>query len=217
MLCRQMLDSKNILLGCFAFLREHPEEILRAAREASHLRFGVPVVALRWLATQFDGVGGPRDVQLEPVPPGIRVTATVEEMGTLLRASAVLIVDNVNTSAGELRVEVRLSDVSIRLLDNQAKTPLAALIVSGALDVSRIANLVAHMPTRPSVLVEAIDNRLVLDFMRIPALARDERMRQLVGVLSSLLCVKAITTDTAHVDVALKLLPKGFDAFFRSR
>jgi hypothetical protein len=209
-----MLDLKNMLVGCAAYLREHPQEILRAARKARHLRLGVPVAALRWLLMQIEGPGGPQDVEIEAVPPGIRVTVTVEEMGTLLRGSAILTVENVRISAGELRVEVRLDAVSIRLLDEQARTPLAALIQSGALDLSRIANLVAHMPTRPAVLVEANENRLVLDFMRLPRMAADERLRRIVGTVSSLLSIETIETDASHLDVAIKAFPSGFGASF---
>jgi hypothetical protein len=174
----------------------------------------MPVDALRWLLLQLESRGGPRDVELDPVPPGIRVTATVEEMGTELRGSAILTVENVRISAEEMRVEVRLSDVSIRLLDDNAMTPLAALIRSGALDLSRIANLVAHLPTRPAVLVEAVDNRLILDLMRLPMLSRDERVRRLVGAISSLLSIKAVETDATHFDVALAAFPKGIGSLF---
>jgi hypothetical protein len=213
-----MVDPKNMLMGCVAYLREHPQEILRAARQALHLRFGVPVAALRWLVFQLDGRGGhPADVEIEAVPPGIRVTATVEEMGTLLRGSAILTVEDVRISAEELRVEVRLTEVSVRLLDDQSNTPLAALIRSGALDLSRTANLVAQMPTRPVVLVEAIENRLILDFMRLPLLSADERLRRLVGAISSLLSIKAVETDATHLDVAISALPSGLGALFSKK
>lgn len=209
-----MLDPKSLFMGCAAYLREHPREILRAAQRATQLRFGLPIAALRWLATELEGRGGPADVVIEAVPPGIRVTATVEEMATRLRGSAILTVENVRISATELRVEVRLTEVAVQLLDPDAKTPLAALIRSGALDLSRTANLVAQMPTRPAVLVEAIDNRLILDFMRLPALSRDERLRRLVGAISSVLSVKAVESDLTHLDVAVAAFPKGFSAIF---
>ncbi len=209
-----MLDPKNMLMGCVAYLREHPQEILRAARQATHLRFGIPVAALRWLVLQLDGKGGPANVEIDAVPPGIRVTATVEEMGTMLRGSAVLTVEEVRISAEELRVAVQLTEVSVRLLDDHANTPLAALIRSGALDLSRTANLVAQMPTRPAVLVDAIENRLILDFMRLPLLSADERLRRLVGAISSLLSIKAVETDATHLDIAISALPSGIGALF---
>jgi hypothetical protein len=212
-----MLDPKNVLLGALAYLREHPQEILRAAKMARHLRFGLPIAALRWLVAQLEQPGGPEDVEIDAVPPGLRVAATVREMETPLRVSAVAFVERVRASADELRVEVRLNDVSIRVLDAQIRTPLAALIRSGVLDLSRMADLVAQMPARPDILVDAVDNRLVLDFMRSPRLSGDEHLRKTVGAISSLLSVEAVETDPAHVDIGIKALPAGFTALFSPR
>lgn len=212
-----MLDRKNLLLGCVAYLKEHPEEILRVARQAGHFRFGVPIVALRWLAAQLGEESAAKDLQIEAAPPGIRVAATVEEMNTLLRGSAIVTVKDVRLSDQEIRVEIALDEISVRLLDESAQTPLAALIKSGALDVSRIANLVAHMPERPSILVEASDNRLVLDFMRLPRIASDDWTRRFVGWLSTLLSVRAVQTDQTHLDVGLRLFPKGLGALWGLR
>lgn len=212
-----MLEKKNVLLGLTAYLREHPEELLRAVRQARHLRFGVPLLALKWLIPQLTGDAGPKDVELEAVPPGIRVTATVTEMETELRGSAILTVHEVRISPEELRVVVALDDVKIRLLGNGNTTPLAALIQSGALDLTRIAKLVAHLPTRPAILVEVVENRLVLDFMRLPKLAADDRLRRVVAALSTLLSVERVETDPTHLDVALRAFPHGISAVFGSR
>jgi hypothetical protein len=212
-----MLDKKNIALGLAAYLREHPEELLRAARQARHLRFGVPMLLLKWLIPQLAGETGPKDIELEAVPPGIRLTATVTEMETELRGSGILTVHEVGISPEELRVVVALHDVSIRLLSAEKRTPLAALIQSGALDLSRIANLVSYMPTRPAVLVEVVENRLVLDLMRLPKLAADARLRRLVAALSTLLSGGRVETDPTHLEVALRAFPHGFSAVFGGR
>jgi hypothetical protein len=126
----------------------------------------------------------------------------------------VLTVAKVNIDEQELRVEVRLTDVCIRLVDEHAQSPLAALIRSGALDVSRIANLVAQLPKRPEILVEAMDDRLVLDFMRLPLLVGDARLRKVVGFVSTLLSVEAVATDESHLDVSLRALPRGLASVF---
>jgi hypothetical protein len=212
-----MLDRKNMLLACVAYLKEHPEEILRAARHAGQLRFGVPIAALRWLVAQLGEASRAKDVEIEAAPPGLRITASVEEMGTWLRGSAVVSVTDVRLSERELRVEIALSGVSIRLLDDSVNTPLAALIKSGALDVSRIAHLVANMPKRPPILVEANEDRLLLDFMRSPRIASDDSARRLVGWLSSLLSIRQIESDGTHLDLALKAFPNGLAAFLGLR
>ncbi|MGC4069320.1 MAG: hypothetical protein QM784_32655 [Polyangiaceae bacterium] len=210
-----MLDIKTMLLGSLAYLRENPQELLRAARKATALRFGVPIAALRWIVSQLELVNGPKDIELEPIPPGIRVTATVEEMGTLLRGSAVLSVLSVDVSSERLRIEIRLTDVTLRLLDDNVATPLAALVRSGALDLTRVANLVAHLPKRPAMLIEAEDDRIVLDLMRNPELQRDERLRRIIGAVATVLRIDAVETDRTHLDVALKALPQGIAQLFR--
>lgn len=212
-----MLDTKNIALGLAAYLREHPEELLRAARQARHLRFGVPLLLLKWLIPQLAGEAGPKDIELEAAPPGIRLTATVTEMETELRGSAILTVHEVRISPEELRVVVALDDVAIRLLNAEKRTPLAALIQSGALDLSRIASLVSYLPTRPAILVEVVENRLVLDLMRLPKLAEDARLRRLVAALSTLLSVERVETDPTHLEVALRAFPHGLSAVFGNR
>lgn len=209
-----MLDKKNIALGLAAYLREHPEELLRAARQARHLRFGVPLLLLKWLIPQLAGESGPKDIELEAAPPGIRLTATVIEMETELRGSAILTVHEVRVSPEELRLVVALDDVAIRLLTPEKRTPLAALIQSGALDLSRIASLVSYLPTRPAILVEVVENRLVLDLMRLPKLAEDARLRRLIAALSTLLSVERVETDPTHLEVALRAFPQGLSAVF---
>ena len=212
-----MFDVKTMVLGCAAYLKENPHEILRAARSAVKLRFGLPIDAIQWVIGQLKSDGGPRDIELSPCPPGLRVAATVEEMGTLIRGTAVVTVESVEISAAQLLVAVRLSDVSLGLLDETTTTPLAALIRSGALDLTRVANLVAHLPTRPSILVDASDDRLVLDFMQLPRLATDERLRRVVGIIAQLLKIETVESDMTHLDVALKALPQGLRTLFEPR
>jgi hypothetical protein len=210
-----MVDLRLALLNAGSYIRDNPEEVWRALRNLPHFRFGLPLAALRYVLRDVeDERQGPKDVVLAACPPGIRVSATVNQMETLIRGSAVLTVGRVDIGDGELRVEVRLSEVSVVVLDDQARTPLAALIRSGALDLSRAANLVAHMPTRPAVLVEAVDDTLILDFMRIPRLAQDERLRRVIGLVAKLLSVKAVETDDAHLDLVLRAFPRGIAALF---
>lgn len=210
-----MIDRKRAVLGAAAFLRDHPVELLRALRAAPKLRFGLPIAALRWLAAEIESPKGPRDVVIDAQAPGIRIAATVEQMATQMRVQAHLTVTQVRLSDVELTVEVRLADVKIKLLDEGTQTPLAALIRSGALDLTRAANLVAHMPAKPPVLVQAVEDRLVLDFMRIPRLAKNHRLRRLIGTVSRLLNVRGIETEGEHLDVLLQLLPGGMSALNR--
>jgi hypothetical protein len=190
------------------YLKENPEELLRAAKNAVGLRFGLPISALRWLVAQLNGARAPKNVELEAVPPGIRIGANVELMQTPIRVAATLYFSQIALTQESLKIELRLSDVSLKVLDESADSPIAALIRSGALDLSRPGNLVAYMPKRPPFLVEAIDDRVVLDLMKHQKLSR-ARARRIVQLLTPLIVVKSIETDEAHLDIALAAFPQG--------
>lgn len=205
------ITAKGVIGAIGGYLKENPEELLRVAKNAIGLRFGVPISALRWLARQASGAKGPRDVEIEAVPPGVRVAASLELMHTPLRASATVYVSQVVLNPSELRVELRLRDVSLKVLDERAQTPVAALLRSGALDLSKPGNLAAYMPKRPAFLVEAADDRVVLDLMKHKKLTA-EKAKRIVQLITPLVVVKAIETDDAHLDVALAAFPRGVGA-----
>lgn len=204
-----MVSAKDVLGAAGAYLRENPEELLRLARNAVGLRFGVPISALSWLAGQASGARGPRDVEIKTVPPGIRFAASLELMRTPIRAAATLYFSQVDLSQESLRIELRLRDVSLEVLDDSVDTPVAALLKSGALDLSKPGNLAAYMPKRPAFLVEAADDRVVLDLMKHQKLSQ-QKARRLVQLITPLVVVKSIETDHAHLDVALSAFPQGF-------
>ena len=137
------------------------------------------------------------------------MAATLDLMSTPIRASATIYVDRVNLGPEQLRFGLRLADVKLTLLDDRSETPVAALIKSGALDLSKPGNLAAFMPKRPAVLVEAEDDRIVLDLKKHPKLAANGKIERVMRLLSPLVTVKSIETDDAHVDVALQAFPEG--------
>ncbi len=204
-----MPDKKAIIEAAGSYLRQHPQELLRAVRNAVTLRVGLPLDALRWFASQATGKKAPKDVQIEAVPPGIRVAASVDAMGTPVRASATIFVDRVRLSDEELRFEIRLADVALKVLDDNAQTPIAALLKSGALDLSKPGNLAAYMPKRPPVLVEAVDDRIVLDLMKHPKLAKAAAVGKVLGLVTPIVGVRAIQTDWEHLDVLFRAFPEG--------
>jgi hypothetical protein len=173
------------------------------------LRFGVPLDALRFFAGRAGGKKGPREVVLEAVPPGLRVGATLDLMGVPVRADATVFVESVTTTPQELRFEIRLANVSLKVTSDSAEGPVAALLRSGALDLSRPGNLAAYMPKRPAFLVDAKDDRIVIDLMRHPKIAKNPRAMRAVALLAPLLTVAGIESDSEHLDVALRAFPDG--------
>lgn len=197
------------------YLRNHPEEIGRAMRNALGLRIGVPIVALRWLGKQVEKTGKVKNLKIDSAPPGIKVSADLDLMNTPIRASAIVYIDRVVFNEEELTVALRLEDVSLKL-NGEAETPVAALIKSGALDLSSPGTLVGFMPDRNPVVAEANGNRIVLDLMRDPKIGRNPLVRNIVAVLTSFVTLQGISTDESHLDVAFRALPSGLRGAARS-
>ena len=79
---------RDLLKATAQYLRENPQEVVKTAVNAAGLKFGVPIAALSWLAAQVKGKKAPKDIELGTVPPALRLGATVDAMGTQLRAAA---------------------------------------------------------------------------------------------------------------------------------
>jgi hypothetical protein len=202
-----MLGRQAVLNAATTYLRTHPEEITRMFRNAIGLRFGVPIAGLRWLADQSDGQG-PRDVEIDPDPPGVRMAATLDLMGTVVRAKTTVYIERIRASAEELRLEVRLEGTKLDVLGD-GESPVAALIKSGALDLTKSGNLAAHLPKLNRLLGESTGNRLVIDLMKHPKLAKNRLLRRAVGLVSSFVTVHGVESDEGHLDVLLRAFPRG--------
>lgn len=197
-------DPKVILSRATDYLKEHPEEIVRALRGAFGLRFGVPLDALRYLARELTGGKKlPRDIELDSAPPGLRVAMTVEAAGSTLRVSQIIYIEEVNVATDEVRVALRIAELSVKVLEG-FQTPVAALVQSGALDLSKPGNLVAFIPKRPALIVDAKDDRIVLDLMKVPKLAENPKFKKALAVATPVLGVRGIRSKDDHLDVYFK-------------
>src|SRR5258706_9986535 len=157
------LDVRALVQAAVGYVRQNPDEILKAAVNAAGLRFGIPLAALRYLSAQApQGKKSPKDIEIGSAPPALRLSASVDAMGTPLRATASIKIDEVEISPDALRIGVRLSEVKLSLL-GESDAPIATLIKSGALDLSKPGNLVKFVPKRPAAIVEAENDRIVVD------------------------------------------------------
>lgn len=191
-----------------SYLRMHPEELGRAVRSALGLRFGVPLAALRWLGQQAERSGKVEDFLIDSVPPGIRLAGNIDLMNTPLRAGAIIFIERVVFNDEELTVALRLEEVMLKL-NGDSDSPIAALIKSGALDLSNPGTLVNFMPGRSPVLAEANGNRIVLDLMRDPKIGNNPLVRRAVSLLTSFVTLHGVEADTKHLDIAFRALPTG--------
>ncbi|MGH7329880.1 MAG: hypothetical protein ACREJX_16150, partial [Polyangiaceae bacterium] len=166
-------DVRGAALAAWGYIRKNPDELALATRNAVGLRFGVPLAALRYLAaTAATGKKAPKDIELSTSPPALELGATVDAMGTTLRAQAAIRIDLVEISAEELKIGIVLSDVRLKLLAD-SDSPVATLVKSGALDLSKPGNLVSVLPKRPAAIVDAKDDHITVDLMKVPKIAKN--------------------------------------------
>lgn len=200
--------SKRAARAAGTYLKAHPEEIKRAAKNVLELKVGIPVVALRWLASELAGKKLPPDFEIEARAPGIFVSGSVELMKTPLLASTTVLIERVDTSSTALLIDVRLSNLKLEVKDPSVLSPISALLQSGALDLSRPGDLLNYMPVRPALLVDARGDRFTFDLMRHPSLSK-EAARKIVAALVPLVGIQAVETEGQHLDVAFSALPRG--------
>lgn len=204
-----MLDARSLLSAAVDYVRRNPDELVRAAVNAAGLRFGVPIAGLRWLTSQAKlPRKAPKDIEIGSSPPAIRVGLSVDAMGTPVRASAAIRIDEIELSPETMRIGIRLNDVKLALL-GESSTPVATLIKSGALDLSKPGNLVKFLPKLPPAIVHADNDRIVIDLMKVPALAKNELLRRVLAIVTPVMNVRAVETDRDHLYVALKASPRG--------
>src|SRR6185503_443068 len=97
-----------------------------------------------------------------------------------------------------LNVTLRVSDLALTAPPN---SPAAMMVQS--LDLSRPAALLAMMPARHNALVEARDDRFVLDLLKIKALGQNPHLRRVLTALSFL------RIESARVESDVLVLPVG--------
>src|SRR6188768_256697 len=100
-------NPKVMLNAAKDYLRQHPEEIVRALKGALGLRLGLPLNSLRYLAREMAPGGKIRDVVIDSAPPGIRLSLTVDAIDSTLRVSLVIYVEEVLVTTDEIRVGTR--------------------------------------------------------------------------------------------------------------
>jgi hypothetical protein len=195
---------------------QNPSTMFNMARHALGMRIAVPLDAVRWfIASTPPSKKAPQDVTVLARPPSIAVGATIDLMGTTVRASASIKVETIEVAPEQLRVKIRLANIDLKVLGD-ALTPVAALIKSGALDLSKPGNLLKFAPKKPDVLVEANDDIMVLDLMRNPKIRQNEKVRRVLETLTPVVNVTGISTDGDFLVLQLRATPLGIPRAFNA-
>lgn len=207
-------NPKALFAAAANYLRAHPEELLRAVKGAAGLRVGLPLDALRYLVRELaTGKKAPKDVVIEAVPPGIRLAASFRLMGSTLRGRLTVFIESIDVEPGKVLVAVRIANMDLEVLDG-GDSPIAGLIKSGALDLSKPGNLVAFLPNRPAMIVDAKDDRVVVDLLLVPKLATNSMVQKALAVVTPVLTLRSIRTKDDHLEMQLRATPAGIAESF---
>jgi hypothetical protein len=198
------------------YLRRNPTEIFCAARHAAALRVSIPLDALRWLADRAAGSSGMvTDVVIGSAPPAITMAATIDLMGAKLRSSSATRIDELRLGPDELRVSLRVSNLSLEALGGDAN-PMSALLKSGALDLANPGSLMNFMPSKPEAIVEASGDRIVLDLLKVPKIAGNEKLRRILALTTPVIVIYDISTDDDHLLISWRPRVTGVPSALRA-
>jgi hypothetical protein len=201
---------RDALRAGAGYLRRRPGEIITAARNAAGLKITVPLDALRWLDEHLPKKPkAPKDLVIGASAPALSFAITSELMGNAFRVGADVKVEEVTAGPDELRVAVRVANLSLKALGAQ-DSPMANLFK--AMDLSKPAALLSFLPQRPPALVEAKDDRFVIDLLKVPKIASNPVVRRLLEVVSPVLSIADVRTENDHLVIALRASPAGFSA-----
>jgi hypothetical protein len=191
------------------FAISNPTTMLGMARHALGMRIAIPLDAVRWfIANTPPSKKAPQDVTITSRPPAIALGATIDLMGATVRAGAAIRIDQIEVGGEQLRVKLRINDVTMKVL-GESMSPVAGLLRSGALDLSKPGNLVKFMPKKPDVLVEAHDDTLVLDLMKNPKIRANPTVRRVIETLTPVVQVAGLSTDGDFLVVQMRATPFG--------
>lgn len=210
------LPLRAALRSAGRFVVQNPSTMFNMARHALGMRIAVPLDAVRWfIASTPPSKKAPQDVTVLARPPAIAVGATIDLMGTTVRASASIKVEQLDVGPEHLKVKIRLANIDLKVL-GESLTPVAALIKSGALDLSKPGNLLKFAPKKPDVLVEAQDDIMVIDLMKNPKVRQNEKVRRVLETLTPVVNVTGISTDGDFLVLQLKATPLGIPRAFNA-
>jgi hypothetical protein len=203
------LPLRAALRSAGRFAIKNPGTMFNMARHALGLRIAVPLDALRWLiANTPPSKKAPQDVSITSRPPAIAVGATIDLMGTTVRASSAIRIDQILVGSDSLKIALKLSNVEMKVL-GESLTPVAGLLKSGALDLSKPGNLVKFMPKKPEILVEAHDDVIVIDLMKNPKIAANDKVRRILDTLTPVVNVSGLSTEGDFLIIQMRATPFG--------
>ena len=206
------LSLGNALSSAGRYLFQQPTSLLRVAKHAAGARLAIPLDAFRWLLAQLPTSDKmPKNVVLTARPPALHLRADVDAMGTPVRAEIGIRIDSLEVGPERARVSIGLQDLKLALLDQSSSSPVAGLLKSGALDLSKPGNLIKMLPKRPAAIVSSSDEQVELDLSRLRSFAHPMVARVLAAV-TPVANIVSIHTEEEMLVIGFRITPLGLPA-----
>jgi hypothetical protein len=185
--------------------RLEPAQALHFVMRALGGRISIPLSAVRSRVAQMSEKVA---LDIEAVGPGLRVRGEAQALGAPIVFAARIAADGVHVAGQQRTVRIHLSEVELST-DGDAPGPLADAIRNGMIDTDNPATLIGNMISLPEMIVEAEGRDVVIDLMRVPAIRRNEVLREAFAAATSYLCVTEVEFLDDAIELRLGLLPGG--------
>jgi hypothetical protein len=182
-----------------------PDQAVRALVQAMGGRLSIPLSLLRSRLTPLSEKVA---LEMEALSPGLRISGAAHALGAPISFAARIDVDGVRVAGAQRTVRIHLSEVELST-EEDAPGPLAEAIRTGVIDTQNPATLVGNMISLPDVIVEASGQDIVIDLMKLPAIANNEMLRAAFAAATSYLGVTGVQVSDDAVELQLGLLPGG--------
>jgi hypothetical protein len=193
-----------------SYFRRKPKEILTVARAAAGLRVAIPLDALRWLVEKMPMKKGPKEVVIGAAAGAVSLAGTSEMMGFAFRASADVKIEDIHASTNELLVAFRVNNLALKALGDQ-NSPMANMFKAMPLD--KPANLMSFVPgPKPAALVEASNDRFLIDLLKVPKIAANPVVRRVLEILTPVLSIGEMRTEEDRLVIGFKVRSGGLSS-----
>jgi hypothetical protein len=183
------------------YVASHPQLWFSAARNAVRRELTIPIDLLRWGIDRRPRGKGPEKIELFPADPDLGFAITVDLYGTKLEVTSHITIESIEPTRDSLNLAIRVSNLKV---DAPPNSPAAMMVAS--LPLSRPAALMNMMPQKHAALVEANEDRFVIDLLKIKALAKNPVLRRVLAALSFVRVVGA-RAEGDNLALALDVSP----------
>ena len=198
---------RDAVTSASRYVVQNPGMIARMLAHAIAFRLPVPLDAIQWVAATLDSGSSAQPMTVESAPPGLKFQGTIAIMGNAMMASAVVNIAEVQLAPDVFKVRVVVAELHLEA--EEANSPLAQLLKSGALDLTKPAGLLKFMGNKPDVIADAHVDTFDLDLLKIPAIAHNDAIRRALNAFTPVVTVSEIFSQDDLLLVAFQAIPGG--------